>query len=131
MTEDWKFNLRAIDNRKIALCRRPLARVRFHDSNQSGSPIRLALGAATILKFALSTHNSAKKYTKEIEERIAIYSNQAFYVAFSVGDFRSAEKALTLPYFNKKDSKTEIKKRILSLPAIIRQPLWRLTQIER
>lgn len=131
VTEDWEFNLRAIDNGQIALCRIPLARVRFHDSNQSGSPIRLALGAATILKFALSTHNSAKRYTKEIEEHIANYSNHAFDVAFSAGDFKNAEKALALPYFNKQDSKTEIKKRIVSLPAIIRQPLWRLTQIER
>lgn len=131
VTEDWEFNLRAIDNGHVALCRRPLARVRFHDSNQSGSPIRLALGAATILKFALSHHKIAKEYSKEIEEHIENYSNQAFDAAFSAGDFRNATKALALPYFSKKDSKTQIKKRILSLPKLIRQPLWRLTQIER
>lgn len=131
VTEDWEFNLRAIDNGSVALCKRPLARVRYHDQNQSGSPVRLALGAATILEFSLKNHKSAEKYRDEILQHITNYSGQAFDVAFSAGDFRSASMALALPYFKKQDLKSQIKQRILLLPKLIRYPVWRLSQMKR
>jgi len=129
VTEDWEFNLRAIDNGRIALCRRSLARVRYHDGNQSGSQIRLALGAATILQFSLDHHRSANNYQEEIESLITNYSNNAFDMAFSVGDFGNVTAARNLPHFNKNDIKSRIKLLIQAQPTPLRYIAWKLTQL--
>ncbi|MDD2881489.1 MAG: glycosyltransferase family A protein [Rhodoferax sp.] len=53
ITNDWEFNLRAISKGRAALCRRVLARVRYHTRSQSDHAVRTHLGAAKLLQHAL------------------------------------------------------------------------------
>jgi len=87
------------------------------------------LGAATILQFSLDHHRSANNYQEEIESLITNYSNNAFDMAFSVGDFGNVTAARNLPHFNKNDIKSRIKLLIQAQPTPLRYIAWKLTQL--
>lgn len=128
VTEDWEFNLRAIAHGKVALYRRPLARVRYHSGSQSDSAIRLHLGASHVLEHSLKTHPGAVQYKAEIMQEITRHGAQAFNAAYAAGEFAYARQALALPHLSLCGRVFQLKKLIVSLPSPFRSMAWRLTQ---
>ena len=128
ITEDWEFNLRALSKGRAALCRRVLARVRYHSGNQSGDVVRTHLGAAKILQHALNTHDGASRFKEEIETIIRLNSNNAFHEAFARGHFHLSKIALKQPYLVIDSSRFMWKKKIVSMPRFLRYLLWLLSQ---
>jgi len=124
VTEDWEFNLRAIDNGSIALCRRPLARVRYHAGNQSGDSLKLAMGAVHILEYSLTKHKEAHRYNHEIKNKISEFTAMAFTTAFAIGQLDTALKIIESPYFKDKSRNIKIKIKILQLPTALRYAFW-------
>jgi glycosyltransferase involved in cell wall biosynthesis len=129
ITEDWEFNLRAISLGKTALCRRVLARVRYHTGSQSDSTVRTHLGAAKVLKFALKQHKGAGRFEKEILNSIEQHSAQAFNAAYAEGNFQYVSQALQQPHLVLNDSKFKWKRRVFQLPGPVRGLVWTGTQI--
>ncbi len=125
--EDWEFTLRAVALGNVALCKRPLARVRKHDGNDSGDAMKMSLGEAKILEYGLSHHAGARRYEAAIRRSIAARRASAFDAAFARGDFDLANGLLEL-LPPERDTKLRIKSFIATLPASLRSPLWRLTQ---
>lgn len=130
ITEDWEFNLRALSKGQAALCRRVLARVRYHTGSQSDNTVRLHLGAAKVLQHAVETHGAAQQYRAEILLAIQRQSAQAFNAAYAEGNFTLAIQALQQPHLVLNDSRFFWKRRILQLPSIFRRLLWKLSQID-
>ncbi|APW45103.1 glycosyltransferase family 2 protein [Rhodoferax antarcticus] len=130
ITEDWEFNLRALSKGQTALCRRVLARVRYHSGSQSDSTVRTHLGAAKVLRHALATHEGARRFEPEIVQAIQRHSAQAFNAAFAEGEFQLAAEALKQPHLTLNDQRFVWKCRIIQLPNPLRQIVWRLSQIK-
>lgn len=128
ITEDWEFNLRALSQGRAALCRRVLARVRYHSGSQSDSTVRTHLGAAQVLQYSLDHHVNARRYEPEITKIIQEKSAQAFNAAYSQADFKHAQIALLQPHLVLNDSLFALKKLIVSLPAPLRLLAWQLSQ---
>ncbi|MGE5386998.1 MAG: glycosyltransferase family 2 protein [Betaproteobacteria bacterium] len=125
--EDWEFTLRALALGNIALCKRPLARVRKHEGNDSGDAMKMSLGEAQILEHGLSHHPGARRYEEAIHRSIAARRASAFDAAFARGDFDLAGRLLEL-LPPRHDPRFRLKSFIATLPAALRSPLWRLTQ---
>lgn len=126
--EDWEFTLRAVASGKIALCSLPLARVRRHPGNDSGNAMRMNLGEAEILEFGLMHHQGATRYRAEIQNTINQRRVLAFDAAFALGDFKLAKQILSKITVAPPSPKFLLKQTITALPAIVRQPLWKLSQ---
>ena len=129
ITEDWEFNLRALSKGRAALCRKVLARVRYHCGSQSDNTVRLHLGAAKVLQHALETHEGTHRYQPEILKIIQRHSAQAFNAAYAEGNFLLANEALKQPHLVLNDARFVWKRRILQLPSTFRQIAWRLSQL--
>jgi glycosyltransferase involved in cell wall biosynthesis len=128
ITEDWEFNLRALSQGQAGLCRRVLARVRYHSGSQSDSTVRTHLGAAKVLKYSLDHHANVRRFEPEITKAIQHHSAQAFNTAYTQGDFQHIEMALHQPHLVLDDTLFTLKKQIVSLPAPLRQLAWKLSQ---
>jgi len=128
ITEDWEFNLRALSKGRVALCRRVLARVRYHIGSQSDSVVRTHLGAAKVLQHALATHDGARRFESEMLQAMQQHSAQAFNAAYAAGDFKHALIALQQPHLTLSDQTFHLKCRILALPAPLRQVAWKISQ---
>lgn len=128
ITEDWEFNLRALSKGRVALCRRVLARVRYHTGSQSDNTVRTHLGAAKVLQYCLETHDGARRFEPEISHTIERHSAQAFNAAYAQGDFKQALIALKLPKLTLKDRTFLLKCRILAMPSLLRGMAWKFTQ---
>ena len=129
ITEDWEFNLRALSKGRAALCRRVLARVRYHCGSQSDNTVRMHLGAAKVLQHALDKHDGAHRYEAEVVQAIQLHSAQAFNAAYAEGNFPLAKQALKQPHLVLNDKRFLWKQRILRLPSPLRQIMWRLSQL--
>lgn len=125
--EDWEFTLRAIASGEVALCTSVLARVRKHIGNESTDTIRQVLGTVTILEHALKTHPLAARYSVAIRDSIEYRRHLVFQEAFARGRFDLAHQMLAL-LAPRSDPKFRLKVLIMKLPALLRQPAWRLTQ---
>lgn len=128
VTEDWEFNLRSIASGRVALHRRPLARVRYHSGSQSDHTVRMHLGAAQVLTFCLTHHPHAARHKAQILHAIEQHSAQAFNAAFASGDFSHARQALAQPHLALSGSKFNMKKCIVEFPNPLRKAAWQLTQ---
>lgn len=128
ITEDWEFNLRALSLGQAALCRRVLARVRYHRGSQSDNIVRTHLGAAKVLQYALENHQGARRYESEMMQAIQRHSAQAFNAAYAEGNFERAAQALKQPHLTLSDKTFHLKRQILALPSPLRQVAWQLSQ---
>ena len=128
ITEDWEFNLRALSRGRVALCRRVLARVRYHTGSQSDSVVRTHLGAAKVLEYSLENHPGARRHEPEMVKAIQRHSAQAFNAAYADGDFQLAAQALNQPYLVLTDRIFRLKRQILALPKPIRPVAWQMSR---
>jgi glycosyltransferase involved in cell wall biosynthesis len=126
--EDFEFTLRLADRASIVLCATPLVRVRKHGSNDSVDNVRQERGCVQILEFALRKHPGAAHHRAAIDASIAARRLDIFNGAFARGAFDIARETLGQLSQRPRDRKFALKAWITGLPALLRQPLWRLTQ---
>lgn len=129
IAEDWEFNLRALSKGRTALCRRVLARIRYHSGSQSDNKIGTLLGLAKVLRYALEKHDGTRRFESEIDRIIKHHSASAFNEAFADGEFQLAKTALQQPDLALNDSRFMWKKRIVSMPWLLRYIMWVISQI--
>lgn len=126
--EDWEFTLRVLAKGNVALCAKPLARIRKHNGNDSTDSMRQMCGTADILEFALANHSGAQPYRDIILRSIDARRIQAFDAAFARGAFDTASELLSRLRIMPKNPKFMLKAIITKLPRILRAPLWSFTQ---
>lgn len=126
--EDWEFTLRLIGQARVALCTRPLVRIRKHGGNDSADNIRTVSGSAYILEFALEQHPFSAPYRDAILRSIDERRLDVFNGAFARGAFDIATDMLERMRKRPQDNRFRLKALITSLPGPLRRPLWRLTQ---
>ncbi|MDB5816036.1 MAG: glycosyltransferase [Rhodocyclales bacterium] len=126
--EDWEFTLRAICHGRVAMCTRPLVRVRKHEGNDSRNATRMSLGEAFILEHALQHHPGALLHRQAILASVDARRWSAFDGAFAAGEFRLAHDTLAKMRRKPRALKFTMKRFVLSLPDKLRKPLWRLSQ---
>jgi glycosyltransferase involved in cell wall biosynthesis len=127
-SEDLEFTLRAIDRGVVALCMRPLTRVRKHDSNISGTPMRQVTGEIAILEFALNNHAAAHRNRDAVRDSIRARRVDLFNTAFARGDFKIASDVLSRMDPDVQDRKLKVKAMIMHMPRFVGRPLWRISQ---
>lgn len=127
-SEDLEFTLRAVDRGRIALCMRPLTRVRKHDGNISGTPMRQVTGEIAILEFALNNHPAAQRYRAAVEDSIRARRIDLFNAAFARGEFDIASDTLSRMKDRPRDPKMQVKAMIMHMPRVVARPLWRMSQ---
>ena len=126
--EDFEFALRLVEAGHTAVCATPMIRIRRHGANDSTDNVRQVHGTIQILQFALAHHRSAAQYRPDILDSIDERSLDVFNGAFARGMFDLARQMLALMRHAPADRKFKVKAAITRLPALLRQPLWRLTQ---
>jgi len=126
--EDWEFTLRVLEAGKVVLCKRPLVRIRRHESNDSADSVHMERGTAQILEHALRHHPIAANFRDIIVKGIEQRRLGVFHVAFGRGDFPVAQEMLTLVRQRPTDLKFWMKMLITKLPPPVRQSLWKATQ---
>ncbi len=126
--EDWEFTLRAICHGRVAVCVRPLVRVRKHAGNDSRDATRMSLGESQILEHALRHHPGASTHREAILSSVDARRLSAFDSAFAEGDFEIARDTLARLGQKPRTFKFVMKCAVLGLPGTLRKPLWRLTQ---
>lgn len=126
--EDWEFTLRVVGLGKVALCKRPLTRIRKHDSNDSADSSYMVSGTADILEYALDAHPTAVQYRAAILKDIDKRRVGVFDAAFARGNFELAKSMLGKLRALPGDKKFRLKVFITNLPPLLRKPLWRFTQ---
>ena len=126
--EDWEFTLRAVAIGNVAFCTQPLARIRRHTGNDSRDLLRMNLGEATILEYALQAHQRAHELRPEIITTIDERLRMAFDIAFATGDFATAASTLRRMRRIPSDAKTLLKRIIIAFPEPLRRAIWRPTQ---
>lgn len=125
--EDWEFTLRLISESQVAVCKKTLARVRKHEDNDSGDHVRMSLGEASILEYALQNHSMARALRKEIHDSAQSRMISAMCSAFDRGTLdqvveirKSIKKPLNLNNWAKVF--------ICKLPHPIRSKTWQWIQ---
>jgi glycosyltransferase involved in cell wall biosynthesis len=126
--EDWEFTLRLLGQWRVALCKTPLVRIRKHAGNDSASNLHTVRGSIRILEHALAEHPYAQPYRAAILNSIDARRTDVFHNAFAEGAFDIANEMLYGLRSRPHDPKFRLKAFIASLPKVLRQPLWRLTQ---
>lgn len=126
--EDWEFTLRLVAQARMALCAKPLVRIRKHASNDSGDTIRTVSGCVHILEFALREHPFAAPHRDAILRSIDERRLDVFNGAFARGSFGTALEMHKHMRQRPPGRGFQLKVLIASLPAPLRWPLWRLTQ---
>jgi glycosyltransferase involved in cell wall biosynthesis len=127
-SEDLEFTLRVVGQGRVALCMRPLTRVRKHDGNISGTPMRQTTGEIAILEYALQNHRAAQRYAQAVQDSIRERRIDLFNTAFARGDFHIASDALARMKGARHDRKLKIKAMIMHMPRLVGRPLWRISQ---
>lgn len=125
--EDWEFTLRLISEGKVAVCKKPLARVRKHEDNDSADQVHMSLGEARILQHSLEKHSAALHYQTDVRESIQRRYISAFTSAFDRSDFDRAveiRKNITKPL----SAKDKTKYTISRMPNPIRKKIWEMVQ---
>lgn len=126
--EDFEFALRLVEAGETALCTIPCIRIRRHDANDSTDNVRQVHGTIQILEFALAHHQSATRYREAILKSIEERQLDVFNGAFARGAFEMAGAMLKSLRHPPTDKKFKLKALITRLPAVLRQPLWRMSQ---
>lgn len=126
--EDWEFTLRAIAQGHVAVCTRPLVRIRKHAGNDSHDAMRMNLGEADILDYALAQHPGADKFSAEILASVDARRVRAFDAAFALGNFELAAQIEHKLRNKPTDIKSRLKHFILKSPPPLRKLLWRASQ---
>lgn len=126
--EDYEFCLRLLEAGETALCNDVLIRIRRHGANDSTDNVRQVGGTVQILEFALAHHRSAPRYREAILASIDERRLDMFNGTFARGDFATAAQTLALLRQRPQDVKFRLKALITGMPALLRQPFWRLTQ---
>lgn len=126
--EDWEFALRAIALGRVAVCTSPLVRIRKHGGNDSRDAMRMNLGEAEILDYALKQHLGADAHATEILASIDDRRVRAFDAAFAQGNFELAEQIAHKLRHKPKDIKSRLKYFILNSPSPVRKLLWYASQ---
>lgn len=126
--EDWEFTLRVLALGEVAICKRVLARIRRHDTNDSADSMFMMQGTADILEYALKAHQGAAQYHAAILKEIDCRRASVFDAAFARGNFALAKKMLHMLGSKPSHLKFRLKVLITHLPAWLRQPLWRISQ---
>ena len=126
--EDWEFTLRVVATGKVALCPRPLVRIRKHEGNDSGDTIKTVRGTADILEYALRKHPTALQYRQSILLSIDSRRLGVFDEAFARGQFDTAAQMLSLLRTTPGGARFRLKALITRLPHFLRRPAWSLTQ---
>ncbi|MEJ5898218.1 glycosyltransferase family 2 protein [Aquabacterium sp. G14] len=125
--EDWEFTLRLISEGKVAVCKKPLARVRKHEDNDSADQVHMSLGEVKILEYASKHHSMARSHTLEVQESIHKRMLSAMDSAFDRGtlnevlDIRKRIKGKT-------GLKCKLKVLICRLPEPARSTVWNWIQ---
>lgn len=127
-SEDLEFTLRAVDTGRVALCTRPLARVRKHGANESADTMRQVSGEIAILEFALQHHASAQRYREGVLHSLDARRLDVFNAAFARGAFDIAGRMLAQLGAPPRDRRFRTKALITRLPRLLRAPLWRASQ---
>lgn len=83
--EDWDFTLKMILRNSVAVCMRPLVKVRRHSENDSGNGLRMLLGELKILRRVLENGDLPKALADGVSEQIQLRSKMAFDSAFAEG----------------------------------------------
>lgn len=126
--EDFEFTLRAVSRANIAFCRRPLARVRRHDGNDSSDQVRHIVGEIRILEHAMDREPEVAKQRRTIHAGLDERCLYVFDAAFARGDFDLAFQMLRKFREEPRSLRFRIKKTILKFPQPCRSAFWRLTQ---
>jgi GT2 family glycosyltransferase len=117
--EDVEFTLRCIGLGPVGVVATPLAGVRKHTSNFSGSALRNSLGHIEVLRFVLKNNPAARPYTSLIEQQILMRTEGAVEITFAEGDFvRTRELLESVPY-NSRSWKLHLKAMISHSPKIL------------
>lgn len=124
-SEDWEFTLRLIEVARIALCAKPLVRIRKHDGNDSADNLRQMQGCIQILEHALAQHPTAQRYREAILSSMDARRAGVFAGAFAAGDFTLATQTLRDMRHRPRDLRFCVKALITQFPTIVRRPLWR------
>jgi hypothetical protein len=130
-SEDLEFLLRAVCGGHVSVLRRPLARVRKHDGNDSINAARQSSGEAQILEYSLAHHPIVPTCREAVLSSIEERRLNAFHGAYAQGDFKLATEMLSKLRKNPSNVKFLLKKSILALPSIWRHAAWRATQKNR
>lgn len=126
--EDWEFTLRVLAKGQVALCAKPLVRIRKHGGNDSADTMRQMRGTADILEFALENHVTALRYREIILRSIDERRVDVFDAAFARGAFDTASDMLNQLRHAPRHPKFLMKVIITKLPEGIRSRLWGMTQ---
>ena len=126
--EDFEFTLRAVVRAQVGFCRRPLARVRRHDGNDSADQVRHIDGEIQIMEYALEHHQGMLAYRAAFDAGMDDRCAYVFDAAFARGEFTLASRMLKKFRQQPQGRRFTIKKAILNMPSILRLVLWRLTQ---
>lgn len=127
--EDYEFTLRAISRGSVALCPRPLARIRKHAGNDSRDSLRQIVGEAAILEHGLACHPGAGSYRGILDDAVRQRYLHAFNQAFARADFTLAATLQNRVRPQPTTPNYLLKKLITGLPPLLRQPIWRLSQM--
>jgi len=127
-SEDLEFTMRAVAEGRVALCMRPLVRIRKHGGNDSTDSMRQVGGTIQIIEFALAQHPIAARYRERILRNLDLRRVDVFDAAFARGQFDLARRMLEALGERPRDRRFRIKALILGLPRLLRWPLWRLSQ---
>lgn len=126
-SEDWEFCLRATSRGNIALCTKPLARIRRHAGNDSASSLHMNLGEIHILEYALEHHASAKPHAAAICAGIRERKIRAFDGAYASENLDLAASLLAQLAPPPAGIKPMLKRLILACPSRLRTTLWKLS----
>lgn len=126
--EDWEFTLRLVGQGRIALCMTPLVRIRKHNGNDSRDALSTVCGCIDILEYALVNHPWSMPYHDSIRKDIDKRRLEVFDMAFARGAFELANRTADQFRVPPGSAKFRIKDFIAHQPALVRQPLWKLSQ---
>ncbi|GAB2860572.1 glycosyltransferase [Pseudoduganella ginsengisoli] len=127
-SEDWEFSMRVMLAGKVAVCKQPLVKIRKHRGNTSRDNLRQVRGTVHILQYSLANHAGAAAHRDLIMRSISRRQLELFDIAFARGDFDLA-RAVLMQLAPLHSLRFVLKKAICKLPALLRQPVWRLTQL--
>jgi glycosyltransferase involved in cell wall biosynthesis len=127
-SEDWEFTLRVITNGQLALCEKPLVKVRKHAANESKDNVRMRMGETEVLAHCLAHHPSASAFKQEITQSIEERLHAALNSAFDNRDFHSV-RHIVAKISSPLPAKTRLKTFISSSPAPVSDWLWHAIQL--
>ena len=126
--EDFEFLLRAIASGALGYVTTPLVSIRKHEGNDSRDTLRALNGEAEILEHALARHPGAAQYREAMLESIDKRRRSAFDIAYARGEFSTVRDTASQLRSKPTESNFRLKKAISSLPPMLRNMVWRISQ---